>query len=660
MQALLAHRDPGVRATLAPVLRSLGWEVVPVVALDAAWTRFEGEIPRLVIAEAAPEGIELCRRVRSSPHSPEVHVVVVATPGDEALEPVVEVGADDFLALPLSPTETLARLRLATRRATATPAPSEIDRLHDQIDALQGTLGVQKALLEELFESTPVAVAVLDGDGRVVRVNSEFTRTFGYARAEVLGRSLDDLIVPEAERAPAFAASLAVKQGERVEIEGVRRRKDGTLLHAAVLGAPVRLTEGQMGTYAIYRDVTEARATEAKLRAQGELFRALAEHAPDIITRFNRERRIVYVSPAFERATGIPARRMLGCTPLEAPTSAAAREAIDHALRLAFETRAPQLTYFWGGPEGAPRYYEVRLVPEIGAEGEVVGGVSVARDVTEREQAHALLEGQAAELERVNAELRRRTAEVEAEVEARSRFYAAMSHELRTPISAIMLYNELLLADTLGPLSAEQRDGVLRVQDAARRLFELVHDILDLARIEARKVSVQPVEVSVRDEVESALEAVRAVAERRGSELRAEYTPPVDERCRIVTDPRRLQQILLNLLSNAIKFGEGRPIRVRCAPGPEPGGVSIEVTDQGIGISRDDLGRIFEDFVQVGTHHEPGSGLGLALSRRLAELLGGTLEASSTLAEGSTFRLVLPAAAPVAAASGAPLPASTD
>jgi PAS domain S-box-containing protein len=637
MKALLAHSDPGVRVPLERDLGALGWEVTSMPAA-AAWARFEAEPCRLVVASAEPAGLELCRRVHSSPHAGECYVVLVAPADVETLEQVVLAGADDYLPLAHSPEERMARLKLATRHATAPPTPPEAERLREQVHALQGTLGVQNALLEELFESTPLAVAVLDEDGRVSRINTEFTRTFGFTRAEVLGRSLDDLIVPEEEYPTAFAISLGVQQGERVEAEGVRCRKDGSRLHAAIIGAPVRIAGGQMGTYAIYRDITRAKRAEGRMRTQWELFHALAEHAPDIITRFDAEGRITYVSPAFERDTGIPGEHLIGRTPLEAPTSTTAKETIDTALRAVIATRTPQVAYFWGkGRSGEPRYYEVRIVPEVSAGGQVIGGVSIARDLTERELALARLEAQAAALE--------------AEVEARSRFYAAMSHELRTPISAIMLYNELLLADTLGPLSAEQRDGVTRVQDAARRLFELVHDILDLARIEARKITVQPIEVSIPDEVESAAEAMRAMAESRGSELRVEYAPAVDHGCRIVTDPRRLQQILLNLLSNAIKFGEGRPIVVRCAPSGEPGGVAIEVIDQGIGISEADLGRIFEDFVQVGTHHEPGSGLGLALSRRLAELLGGTLEASSTLGEGSTFRLVLPAVTPGPSAS---------
>jgi signal transduction histidine kinase len=109
----------------------------------------------------------------------------------------------------------------------------------------------------------------------------------------------------------------------------------------------------------------------------------------------------------------------------------------------------------------------------------------------------------------------------------------------------------------------------------------------------------------------------------------------------IISDPRRVRQILLNLLSNAIKFGEGKPIRVACKQNADKG-VQIEVIDEGVGIAQDDTGRIFEEFVQVSESKQPGTGLGLPISRRLAQLLDGSLEVNSVPGQGSTFRLTLP------------------
>jgi signal transduction histidine kinase len=220
---------------------------------------------------------------------------------------------------------------------------------------------------------------------------------------------------------------------------------------------------------------------------------------------------------------------------------------------------------------------------------------------------------------------------------ARTRFFAAMSHELRTPINAILGYDDLVLAEVYGPLNDAQRQAIERGQRAARHLLELVNDVLDMSKIEAGKIEIATERVDVAALVEDMMTTVVPMASERGCVLEREgATCPLE----IETDPRRVRQILLNLLSNATKFGAGQPVTLRC--GAQAGGVTFEVEDRGPGIGADDLPRIFEEFVQIGSVAEGGTGLGLPISRRLAELLGGRLEVESTPGRGSTFRLVLP------------------
>lgn len=241
------------------------------------------------------------------------------------------------------------------------------------------------------------------------------------------------------------------------------------------------------------------------------------------------------------------------------------------------------------------------------------------------------------------AELTRREvaagARAERSEQARGRFFAAMSHELRTPLNAIFGYNDLLLAGVHGALTPTQQDGISRSQRAARHLLELVNDVLDLSKIEAGKMEIVGEEVRVPELVDDLFVTFRAMAEENHSAL--ELAVGVDTPHAIVSDPRRLRQILLNLLSNAIKFGAGQPIRIVYSETPS-NGVVIEVRDYGSGIDPVDQQRIFEEFVQLPSTVHGGTGLGLPISRRLAILLGGTLEVESTLGTGSTFRLTLP------------------
>ena len=260
----------------------------------------------------------------------------------------------------------------------------------------------------------------------------------------------------------------------------------------------------------------------------------------------------------------------------------------------------------------------------------------------ELEHRTSLLEAEArsaAKLSQMNEELHRRQIALEQAMGARNRFYASMSHELRTPINAVIGYSTLMLDNIYGPLNAKQKEGLQRTLKAARHLLELVNDVLDLSKIEAGKIELSMQPVMFPSLIEDLFVTVRPLADEFGSTLSLEME---GEPFNIVSDPRRVRQILLNLLSNAIKFGEGKPIRVVCKQNQNKG-IQIEVVDQGVGIAQDDIPRIFEEFVQVSESKQPGTGLGLPISRRLAQLLDGSLTVYSVPGQGSTFRLTLPA-----------------
>ncbi|HKR08091.1 MAG TPA: ATP-binding protein [Gemmatimonadaceae bacterium] len=276
---------------------------------------------------------------------------------------------------------------------------------------------------------------------------------------------------------------------------------------------------------------------------------------------------------------------------------------------------------------------------------EVQRQAELLRDAEKREleleHRTSMLEAEArsaAKLTQMNDELHRRQVALEQAMGARNRFYASMSHELRTPINAVIGYSTLMLDGIYGPLNAKQREGLQRTLKAARHLLELVNDVLDLSKIEAGKIELSVQAVMFPALIEDLFVTVRPLADEYGSVLTLEMQ---SEPFNIISDPRRVRQIMINLLSNAIKFGEGKPITVRCKQN-DPGGVEIEVIDQGVGIAEDDIPRIFEEFVQVSESKQPGTGLGLPISRRLAQLLDGSLTVCSTPGQGSTFRLTLP------------------
>ena len=257
----------------------------------------------------------------------------------------------------------------------------------------------------------------------------------------------------------------------------------------------------------------------------------------------------------------------------------------------------------------------------------------------------------AEELATVNDELQRRQFELERAITARSRFYASMSHELRTPINAVLGYSTLMLDGIYGPLNEKQKEGLERTHRAAKHLLELVNDVLDLSKIEAGKIELAMQPVRFPNLVDDLFVTVAPFAAENKTQLNLSME---GEPVSVVSDPRRVRQVLLNLVSNAIKFGSGNPVSVVCRATAE-GGVGIDVCDSGVGIAEADQTRIFDEFVQLGQSQQPGTGLGLPISRRLVELLGGKLELESEVGKGSCFRVILPPGLSAGAESSEPL-----
>ena len=636
MQAHLAVDNSALRSEFEAALQQCGWEVISSAPAPLM----------VVVQESLRETADLCRALRAREDSTNAYLLAgVPAAARDDLSTLIQAGVDEFVALPLEAEELGGRLELAAQRIRRTH-PSQTTELREQVARLEWSLGVRKVLLDELFESAPEGIAVLDGDDRVIRTNSEFCRMFGYTQEEVAGELINDLIAPEPRFHEAFDLTLRTLQGETVAVETVRRRKDGSEVEVSLLARPVRIGGGLIGAYAIYRDIGERKQALKALKESEQRYHALFDQSPIGIFLCDRSGRITHCNDQLLHILHAEREQVVGLNLIELPDPR-----VHPVIQDALETPSRSSPIRYDGPyrsasSGVELWVSIRISP-LRADG-VSGWIGILEDTTEREEAKERLHAQAVELERVNEELRRRTAQLEAAMQTRTRLYARMNHELRTPISAIMLYNELLLSETLGSLSEDQRRGIERAQQSAEHLLELVQDMLDLSKIEAGKLSIQPVAVYLPELLDQLLSTIQPLAGSRGSEVRMERC---GRHATVVTDPRRLRQILLNLAANAVKFGRGRPITVRCADGPD-GGVVMEVVDQGIGIAAENLPLIFEDFVQLGGESRgEGTGLGLAIARRLAELLGGRLEVESVLGEGSTFRLILPDAVDASAPS---------
>jgi signal transduction histidine kinase len=264
------------------------------------------------------------------------------------------------------------------------------------------------------------------------------------------------------------------------------------------------------------------------------------------------------------------------------------------------------------------------------------GDFSGRVDVTNRDELGAL----AANVNRMNDELRRLYKEVEAASQHKSDFLANMSHELRTPLNAIIGFSQVLREGMVGEVSKKQVEYLDDILSSGKHLLALINDVLDLSKVEAGQVELQVAPFSLQDALERGVSMVREQATTEGVQVTLHKNGGVDV---VSGDERRIRQVIFNLLSNAVKFTpEGGQVDVSATR--VNGQMRVSVADSGQGIAAEDLDRIFEEFQQTeaGAQQREGTGLGLALSKRFVEMHGGRIWCESEVGKGSTFEFTLP------------------
>ncbi len=498
--------------------------------------------------------------------------------------------------------------------------------------------------LRTLYELSPVGIAELDDDGRFAHANPALQRMLGLTEEELRERKFDDVTHPDdvAECAVRFA-SLVRRETDHFELEKRFRRADGEIVWAHVVVTAIRTKSRSRGMIGMAIDVTERHlaqkelgrlrleleerieARTAELSYHAALLAAQQESSPDGILVVDEKGRIIAHNKLFARMWAIPEAVL---------ASGSDERAIASVLSMLVspEDFLARVRHLYDHPDEASidelplrdgRVFERYSSPARGADGRYYGRVWHFRDITERVRRDNDIQEKSAALARSNSELE---------------LYAyAASHDLSAPLSRILSFAGLLEERVKGKLAASELDLLARMRKSAAAALKLVNDMLTLSRVGRDPLPCETVDLSVLlDEVRSELAAEIA---RAGARVEAGRLPVL----RAHAIP--LHNLLLNLLSNAVKFrSPDRPCVVRVESRRDGDVLELTFADNGIGFDQGYAEKIFQPFLRLHTSSEyEGSGIGLAICRRVAQRYGGSLTAAAEEGKGAVFVLRLPA-----------------
>ena len=489
-----------------------------------------------------------------------------------------------------------------------------------------------------LFEQAPEASAVLNTEGQVIRVNSEFTRMFGYEADEMLQRPIDDLIVSEAFVGSAREYTNQVKHGARVEVEAVRRRKDGDDVRVFIVAAPINSPSGkQIAIYVVYRNITEQKRAEERLRESEARFQAMADTAPVLIWMTGTDGLCNYFNKPWLEFTGRTLDQEVGEGWVEGVYPDDVQGVFDGFLpafrerkpfRMEYRLRRNDGEYRWVIESGIPRYTE---------SGEFAGYIGSNIDITDLKRAGEERE-RLRQLETELAHINR--------VSMMGELAASLSHEIKQPIAASVTNANACVCW----LRRDVPDITRACEAASRMVSEAIRagDILDRVSSLYRRNPLERERVDVNEIIKEIIALLHDKADRNSISIHTE----LDAKAAMISADRvQLQQVLMNLMLNgieAMKDTSGELTVTSKHTAAEE--LLVSVSDSGTGIAPDQADRIFEAFF---TTKSEGTGMGLSISRKIIESHDGRLWATANPGRGATFHFTVPSEAAGSSTSAA-------
>ncbi len=514
--------------------------------------------------------------------------------------------------------------------------------------AVQEALAQGEARFRATFDQAAVGITHLALDGRWIEVNKRMCRIVGYSRDELLTRSFQDITYPDdLDRDLDLKKKLVAGESANYTLEKRYIHKDGHLVWINLTVALVRQADGRPDyTVAVIEDISERKQVEERLHRLSQA----VEQSSDSVVITDAEGCIEYVNKAFTDVSGFERGEVIGANPRILQSGNTPHETYE-AMWTVLRAGRPWRGELHNRRKNGTEYLEAVVISPIRqSDGRVTHYVAAKADITEKKRNERELETYRGHLEEIvtqrTVQLEQARVQADAANQAKSAFLANMSHEIRTPMNGVLGMIEVL---ERSGLTEPQAEMVRTARESGRTLLGIIDDILDISKIEAGRMHIELAPMSVADVAEAVCDSLVPAAARQDVSLSVFVDPTIPER--VLSDPLRLRQVLFNLLGNAIKFGGGKAerrgrvsLRVTVAQAA-PLRLAFAVTDNGIGMSEEAVARLFTPFTQAEastTRRFGGTGLGLTICKRLADLMGGEIAVSSRRGEGSTFTLTLP------------------
>lgn len=606
---------------------------------------------------------------------------------------------------------------------------------------------IQHAQLEALIESLREAVAITDNTGVISQINAEFERLFGYSPDEVAGKNIIGMLTPPNKQGEALRLFEQVRQGNTINTETIRMKKDGSLFDVSLLGAPIIMRDNDIGVYIIYRDITERKRAEEEIRKQYKFLWNILNSLPypfyiirvadrevlmmnshaeylcgknnsrgscrqviqsgkricsvdypcplDIVTQTKRpvviehvisddpknpvyheihaypifdehgsiiemieytlditgrkesesERKklsaaieqtsnvvimtdlkgsIEFVNHAFEQVTGYSKTEAVGKNPHILKTNLLPKEFYRQLWKTISSGKVWYGEFLNRKKNGSTYWAEASISPIKDEHDKIVNYIGIQEDITEKKHAET--------------ELYRAKEAAEVANRMKSEFLANVSHEIRTPLNSILGFAQILLDEVH---ESKTRELLEIIERSGRNLLYIISDILDFSKIEAGKIIVESVPFSL----EEVLKDIKNMFSLKAKEMGLSFEIKVDKNVPdfVIGDHTKIRQVIVNLVSNALKFTKKG--RVIIDINYYYGTALIKVIDTGIGIPRDKIKSIFSPFEQADASHSReygGTGLGLTITKKLTEIMGGKISVESRQGKGSTFSITIP------------------